>query len=54
MLRTKHIGEHKMTSKKGLTALEIKFLHAKDKPYDVSDVPGLFLRVGTTGQKHGE
>lgn len=36
---------------KPLTALEIKFLEIKDKRYEVSDVPGLFLRVNTNGSK---
>lgn len=41
-----------MANKKtGLTALEIKFLEVKETRYDVSDVPGLFLRINPNGTK---
>lgn len=34
-----------------LTALSIKFLAPKDKPYEVADIPGLFLRIHPSGKK---
>ena len=34
-----------------LTSISIKFLVPKDKPYEVSDIPGLFLRIHPSGKK---